>query len=140
MDSLCERLETLISHLSRSLEAMHQSPKACPAASQSEDLMIATQVANSLPNLQESVAGLRTFPHVYDTGTTLDVNMHPNRAVAPLRVRQSHVNDELQEDSSGSEDSDTNDDERQDGNAEEREDEHVSQAGALVRDSYGRPR
>lgn len=101
--------------------------------------MIAAQVLNSQPNIQESVAGLQTFPHVHDTGATLDGNMHPNRAVAPLRVRQSHVNDELQ-DSSGSEDSDTNDDERQDGNAEEREHEHVGQAGALVRDSYGRPR
>ncbi|KAI7781625.1 transcriptional regulatory protein [Diaporthe eres] len=89
---------------------------------------------------QESVAGLRTFPRVHDTDTTLNSNMHPNRAVAPLCVRQSRVNDELQENSSGSEDSDTNDDDRQNGNAEQREDEHVGQAGALVRDSYGRPR
>lgn len=140
MDSLSERLETLISHLSRSLEAMHRSPRAGPIASQSEDLVIAAQVANALPNLQESVAGLRTFPRIHDTDTTLDSNMHPNRAVAPLRVRQSRVNNELQEESSASEDSDTNDDERQDGNAEGREAEHVGQAGALVRDSYGRPR
>lgn len=136
MDSLCERLETLISHLSRSLEAMHRPPGTGPVASQSEDLMIA---AHALPNLQESVAGLRTFPNVHDTGTTLDGNMDPTRAAAPLRVRQSYVNDELQ-DSSASEDSDTNDDDRQDGNAEEGDDEHVGQAGALVRDSYGRPR
>lgn len=52
---------------------------------------------------------------------------------------QESVNDELQ-DSSGSEDSDTSDDERQAGRAEERDDEHVGQAGALVRDSYGRLR
>lgn len=131
MDSLSERLETLISHLSRSLEAMHRSPTAGPIASQSDDLMIAAQ---------ESVAELRIFPRVHDTDTTLNSNMHPNRAVAPLCVRQSRVNDELQENSSGSEDSDTNDDDRQDGNAEQPEDEHVGQAGALVRDSYGRPR
>lgn len=65
--------------------------------------MIAAQLLNSLPNIQES------------------------------------VNDELK-DSSGSEDTDTSDDERQDGKAEEWEDEHVGQAGALVRDSYGRLR
>lgn len=52
---------------------------------------------------------------------------------------QESVNEELQ-DSSGSEDSDTNDDECQDENAGEREDEHAGQAGALVSDSYGRPR
>lgn len=101
---------------------------------------MAAQVPNSLPDFQESVAGLRTLRHVHDTGTNLDGNMHTNRAVAPLRFRQSHVIDELQEDSSGSENSETTDDERQDGNAEEREDERVGQAGALVRDSYGRPR
>lgn len=140
MDTLCERLETLISHLSRSLEAMHRSPRAGPIGSQTEDQMIAAQAVNSLPNLQASVAGLRTFPRVHDAGTTLDGDMHPNRAVRLLRVRQSHVNDELQEDSSGREDSDTKDDECQNGNAEEREDGHVSQAGALLRDSYSRPR
>lgn len=101
---------------------------------------MAAQVPNSLPDIQESVAGLRTLRHVHDTGTNLDGNMHTNRAVAPLRFRQSHVIDELQEDSSGSDNSETTDDERQDGYAEEREDEHVDQAGALVRDSYGRPR
>lgn len=140
MDTLCERLETLISHLSRSLEAIHRSPRAGPIGSQSEDQMIAAQVVNSLPNLQESVAGLRTFPRAYDAGTTLDGDMHPNRAVPPLRVRQSRVNDELPEDSSGSEDPDTNDDERQDANAEEREDGLFGQASALLRDSYSRPR
>lgn len=101
--------------------------------------MRATQVLNSLPNPPESGGGLRTFPHLHGTGTTLDGDKHPNRGVAPPRLRQSHVNDELQ-DSSGSEDSETNDDEHQDGNAEGREAEHVGQAGALVRDSYGRPR
>lgn len=140
MDSLCERLKTLTSHLSRSLEAMHRSPRAGPVASQSEEVTTAAQVLNSLPNLQESVAGLRASPHVHDTGTALDGNMHPNRVVAaPLRARQSRVNDELQ-DSSGSEDSDTDDDEYRDGNADERQDEHVGQAGALIHDSYGRPR
>lgn len=82
---------------------MQRSPTAGSIASQSEDLMIAAQLLNSIPNIQEP------------------------------------VNDKLQ-DSSSSEYSDTSDDERQDGNAEEREDEHVDQAGALVRDSYGRPR
>lgn len=136
MDSLCERLETLTSQLSRSLEAMHRSPRAGPIASPSEDLTRAAQVLDSLPNVQESVAGLEIFPHVHDTRTNLDGNMHPNQAVAPLRGRQSHVSDDF----SGSEDSDTNDDEHQEINAEEREDEHLGQAGALVRDSYGRLR
>lgn len=140
MDTLCERLETLISHLSHSLEAMHRSPRAGPNGSQSEDQMIAAQVVNSLPNLQESVAGIRTFPRVHDAGTTLDGDMHPNRAVPLPRVRQCHLSDELPEDSSGSEDSDTNGDERQYGIAEEREDGHISQASALARDSYSRHR
>lgn len=139
MDSLSERLETLISHLSRSLETMHRSPTAGPIARQSAEPTIAAPIVNSLPNLQEVVSGLRTFPHVHETGKTLDGDMYP-RAVAPLRVRQSRVNDELQEDSSSSDNSDANDDDRQDGNAEEREDEHVGQAGALVRDMYGRPK
>lgn len=118
---------------------MHRSPRTGAIGSQSEDEMIAAQVVNSLPNLQESVAGLRTFPRVHDSGTTLDGNMRSNRTVPLLRVRQSHVN-ELPDDSSGSEDSDTNDEGRQDATAEEREDGRVSQASALVRDSYSRPR
>lgn len=137
MDSLCVRLETLTSQLSRTLEAMHRSPRAGPIASPSGDLTIAAQVLNLLPNIQESVAGLQTFPHVHDTGTNSDGSMHPNRAVAPLRGRQSHVNEELHG-LSGSEDSDTSGDEHQPRNAEEREDEHFRQTGALVRDPYGR--
>lgn len=139
MDSLSERLETLTSHLSRSLEAMHRSPRAGPIESQSEDPATAAQVLHSLPDLQESVAGLQAFPRVHETGTALNGNMHLNQAVVPPRVRQSRVNDELP-DSSGSEDSDTDNDERRVGNADERQDEHVGQAGASVRDSYGRPR
>lgn len=127
MDSLCGRLETLTSQLSRSLEAMHQSPRAGSIASPSEDLTRAAQVLNSLPNIQESVAG-----------TSLDGNMHPTRAGAPLRGRQSHVNDEVHG-LSASEDSDTSDDEHR-RNAEEREDQHLGQAGALVRDPHGRLR
>lgn len=128
MDSLCERLETLTSQLSRSLEAMHRSPRAGSIASPSEDLTRAAQVLNSLPNIQESVAR-----------TGLDDNMHSNRAGASLRGRQSHVNDELHG-LSGSEDSDTSDDEHRERNAEEREDQHLGQAGALIRDPYGRLR
>lgn len=138
MDTLCERLDTLTRQLSRSLEAMHQSPRADPIASPSEDLMIAAQLLNSQPNIQETVERLRTCPHVHDTETNLDGNMHPDRAVTPLRVSQSHVNDELH-DLSGSEDSDTNDDERQDKNAEDREDENIGRTGAMIRDPYGRP-
>lgn len=139
MDSLCEKLETLTSQLSRSLEAMHRSPRAGSIASPNEDLTTAAQVLNSLPNIQESVAGLQSFPDVHDTGTNLDGNMHPNRAEAPLRGRQVHVNKELHGLSS-SEDSDTSDDEHQERNAEERQDEQLGQAGALVRDPYGRLR
>lgn len=139
MDSLCERLETLTSQLSRSLEAMHRPPGAGPIAGQSEDLMMAAQVLNSLPNVQKSVVGIQTSTHVHNSRTTSDGNMHPDRAVALLRAPQTLVNDELQ-DSLGSEDYDTNDDEHQDETAEGRKDEHVGQAGALVRDSYGRPR
>lgn len=100
---------------------------------------MAAQVLNSLPNVQESVAGLQTFPHVHDTRTNLDGNKRTNRAVTPLRGRQPHVNDELHGLSSG-EDSDTSEDENQERNPEEREDGHLSQAGALVRDPYGRLR
>ncbi|KAH9233218.1 hypothetical protein K456DRAFT_1911426 [Colletotrichum gloeosporioides 23] len=126
MDSLCQRLETLTSQLSRSLEAMHQSPGAGSLVSPSEDLLRAAQVLNSLPNVQESTGNL-------------DGNIHADRVVAPLRVRQSHVNDDLL-DSSDSDDSDTINDQRQDGPAEGRDDEEIGQVGALVRDSYGRPR
>ncbi|KAK2764158.1 hypothetical protein CKAH01_15835 [Colletotrichum kahawae] len=140
MDSLCQRLETLTGQLSRSLEAMHQSPGAGSLASPSEDLLRAAQVLNSLPNVQESVIGLRNATHMQDHGTgTLDGNIHVNGVVAPLHVRQSHVDDELL-DSSDSDDFDTNDDERQDEPIEERNDEKTGQVGALVRDSYGRPR
>lgn len=100
---------------------------------------MAAQVLNSLPNIQESVAGLQASTHVHDSGRNLDGNKHPNRAVAPLRDRQSHVNDELHGLSSG-EDSDTSEDENQERNAEEREDGNLGQAGALVRDPYGRLR
>ncbi|KAF4921621.1 Cutinase transcription factor 1 alpha [Colletotrichum viniferum] len=140
MDSLCQRLETLTSQLSRSLEAMHQSPGAGSLASPSEDLLRAAQVLNSLPNVQESVLGLRNASHVQGPETgNLDGNIHANRVLAPLRVRQSHVNDDLL-DSSDSDDSDTNNDQRQDGPAEGRDDDGIGQVGALVGDSYGRPR
>lgn len=139
MDSLCVRLETLTSQLSRTLEAMHRSPRAGSIASPSEDLTIAAQVLNSLPNIQESVAGLQSFPHVHDTGTSLDGNIHPTRAVAPLRGRQVHVNSELHGLSS-TEDCDTSDYEHQERNAEERQDEQLGQDGALNRDPYGRLR
>lgn len=98
---------------------------------------MAAQVLNSLPNIQDSVAGLQTSTHVHDSGRNLDGDKHPNRAVAPLRDRQSH--DEFHGLSSG-EDSDTSEDENQERNAEEREDGNLGQAGALVRDPYGRLR
>ncbi|KAF4871698.1 Transcriptional activator protein acu-15 [Colletotrichum siamense] len=140
MDSLCQRLETLTSQLSRSLEAMHQSPGAGSLASPSEDLLRAAQVLNSLPNVQESVLALQNASHVQGPETgNLDGNIHADRVVAPLRVRQSHVNDDML-DSSDSDDSDTINDQRQDGPAEGRDDEEIGQVGALVRDSYGRPR
>ncbi|KAF5505975.1 putative transcriptional regulatory protein [Colletotrichum siamense] len=136
MDSLCQRLETLTSQLSRSLEAMHQSPGAGSLATPSEDLLRAAQVLNSLPNVQESVLGLRNASHVQGNETG---NLDGNRVMAPLRVRQSHVNDDLL-DSSDSDDSDTNNDQHQDGPVEGRDSEEIGQVGALVRDSYGRPR
>ncbi|KAF0331895.1 fungal specific transcription factor domain-containing protein [Colletotrichum asianum] len=140
MDSLCQRLETLTSQLSRSLEAMHQSPGAGSLATPSEDLLRAAQVLNSLPNVQESVLGLQNASHVQGSETgNLDGNIHANRVVTPLRVRQSHVNDDLL-DSSDSDDSDANNDQRQDGSAEGRDNDEIGQVGALVRDSYGRPR
>ncbi|KAF4895024.1 hypothetical protein CGCF415_v012134 [Colletotrichum fructicola] len=140
MDSMCQRLETLTSQLSQSLEAMHQSPGAGSLASPSEDLLRAAQVLNSLPNVQESVLGLRNASHVQGPETgNLDGNIHANRVLAPLLVRQSHVNDDLL-DLSDSDDSDTNNDQRQDGPAEGRDDDEIGQVGALVRDSYGRPR
>lgn len=140
MYSLCQRLETLTSQLSRSLEAMHQSPGAGSLASPSEDLLRAAQVLNSLPNVQESILGLRNASHVQGPETgNMDANIHANRVLAPLRARQSHVNDDLL-DSSDSDDSDTNNDQRQDGPAEGRNDDGIGQVGALVRDSYGRPR
>ncbi|KAL3291599.1 fungal specific transcription factor domain-containing protein [Colletotrichum asianum] len=140
MDSLCQRLETLTSQLSRSLEAMHQSPGAGSLATPSEDLLRAAQVLNSLPNVQESVLRLRNASHVQGSETgNLDGNIHANRVVTPLRVRQSHVNDDLL-DSSDSDDSDANNDQRQDGSAEGRDNDEIGQVGALVRDSYGRPR
>ncbi|KAF5503626.1 putative transcriptional regulatory protein [Colletotrichum fructicola] len=132
MDSMCQRLETLTSQLSQSLEAMHQSPGAGSLASPSEDLLRAAQVLNSLPNVQESVLGLRNASHVQGPETgNLDGNIHANRVLAPLLVRQSHVNDDLL-DLSDSDDSDTNNDQRQDGPAEGRDDDEIGQVGALL--------
>ncbi|KAK7447991.1 hypothetical protein Landi51_06794 [Colletotrichum acutatum] len=138
MDTLCQRLEVLTGQLSQSIGVLNQQPPVPANHNQPSDSVSAAEIIKSLPELA-ALLSQATASHRQESRAPANPNSY--LGVAELDVNTGAVDDESEMSSSNSEDE--NDDFtpvvstfRLTKSAAE----DLSQAGALVRDSYGRPR
>ncbi|KAI3532837.1 hypothetical protein CSPX01_13172, partial [Colletotrichum filicis] len=138
MDTLCQRLEVLTGQLSQSIGVLNQQPPASSSQNLLSDRVSVAEIVKSLPEIAALLSQATASPRQESIATA---NPNTYAGVAELDVNRGAIDDETEASSSDSEDD--NDDftpvvstpsltESAAGN--------LSQAGALVRDSYGCPR
>ncbi|KXH37286.1 hypothetical protein CNYM01_01299 [Colletotrichum nymphaeae SA-01] len=138
MDTLCQRLEVLTGQLSQSIGVLSQQSPAPANHNQPSDSVSAAEIIKSLPELTALLSQATASPRQESRATT-NPNSYPG--VAELDVNTGVIDDESEMSSFNSEDDNVDFTpvfstfRLRKSTAED-----LTQAGALVRDSYGRPR
>ncbi|KAK1486888.1 hypothetical protein CABS01_13021 [Colletotrichum abscissum] len=138
MDTLCQRLEVLTGQLSQSIGVLNQQPPVPASQNQPTDRISAAEVIKSLPELAALLSQATASPRQESRATE---NSSSYAGVAELDVNADVIDDEFETSSSNSEDE--NDDFTSvvsTSRLRKSAAEDLTQAGALVQDSYGRPR
>ncbi|KXH32904.1 hypothetical protein CSIM01_07531 [Colletotrichum simmondsii] len=138
MDTLCQRLEVLTGQLSQSIGVLSQQSPAPANHNQPSDSVSAAEIIKSLPKIAALLSQATASPRQESRATA---NQDSYADVAEMDVNTGVMNDEYETSSSNSEDdSDDFTPIVSTFNLRKSAAEDLSQAGALVRDSYGRPR
>ncbi|KAK1635549.1 fungal-specific transcription factor domain-containing protein [Colletotrichum phormii] len=142
MDTLCQRLEVLTGQLSQSIGVLNQHSPVSASQNQPSDCIKVhvTEILKSLPGFATLLSQATTSPARRDLGTDADLTLYAGSAGMNDPTRA--IDEESETSSSKSDDDDD------DGSSTvvdtlrlaKSSAEDLSQAGALVRDSYGRPR
>ncbi|KAK1445826.1 hypothetical protein CMEL01_10069 [Colletotrichum melonis] len=139
MDTLCQRLEVLTGQLSQSVDVLNKQPPAPASQNQPSGRVSAAEIINSFPRLAALLSQATASPRQESI-----TNANPNAyaGVAELDVNTGAIDDETEVFSP-----DNSEDYNDDSTSVESTfrltkpaAEELSQAGALVRDSYGRLR
>ncbi|UQC90020.1 uncharacterized protein CLUP02_15551 [Colletotrichum lupini] len=138
MDALCQRLEVLTGQLSQSIGALSQQSPAPANHNQPSDSVSAAEIIKSLPELAALLSQATAYPRQESRATA---NPNSYACVAELNVKPGVIDDESETSSSNSEDdNDVFNPGVSTFSLTKSAAENLGQAGALVRDSYGRPR
>ncbi|KAK1496618.1 hypothetical protein CTAM01_08256 [Colletotrichum tamarilloi] len=139
MDTLCQRLEVLTGQLSQSIDVLNKQPHAPASQNQPSGRVSPAEIINSFPRLEALLSQATASPRQESI-----TNANPNAyaGVAELDVNTGAIDDETELFSP-----DNSEDYNDDSTSVESTfrltkpaAEELSQAGALVRDSYGRLR
>lgn len=138
MDTLCQRLEVLTGQLSQSIGALSQQSPALANHNQPSDSVSAAEIIKSLPELAALLSQATASPRQESRAIA---NPNSYASVAELDVNTGVI--DAESDTSSSNNKDDNDDFTPGVctfSLTKSAAENLGQAGALVRDSYGRPR